>query len=258
MSECRRVSEHLAAYVDGLLPSSERDSVDRHLSGCSECRRLAEDERTGQRILHERRAQLLVEPLPPGLRVRCESVALASRGPSPGLALVGRWWRLRPLAVLATIVVMVFTASAFLSLMTQRSNALLAAQLTADHSRCFKLFAPRDGVSLNASDVERMLSEQHGWNVHVPPSSPAVGLELVGARRCMYGETAIPHVMYRAHGQEMSLFVLAGETRKAADLVALDHRSSMWARDGTTFVLVLPVEDSAMMDAIGYVRREAR
>jgi hypothetical protein len=56
----------------------------------------------------------------------------------------------------------------------------------------------------------------------------------------------------------MSLFVLAGETRKAADLVALDHRSSMWARDGTTFVLVLPVEDSDMRDAIGYVKREAR
>ena len=123
---------------------------------------------------------------------------------------------------------------------TADGSRISAAQLTADHSRCFKLFAPPDGVSLNASDVERMLSEQHGWNVHVPPSSPAIGLELVGARRCMYGETAIPHVMYRAHGQEMSLFVLAGETRKAADLVALDHRSSMWARDGTTFVLELP------------------
>jgi anti-sigma factor RsiW len=258
MSECRRVSERLAAYVDGLLPASERDGVDRHLSACSACRRLAEDEGAGQRILRERRAQLLVEPLPPGLRARCESVALTGRGASPGLALVGRWWRMRPFAVLAAIVVMVFTASAFLSLMTQRSNALLAAQLTADHSRCFKLFAPREGVSLNASDVERMLSEQHGWNVHVPPSSPAVGLELVGARRCMYGETAIPHVMYRAHGQDMSLFVLAGETRKAADLVALDHRSSMWARDGTTFVLVLPVEDRAVADAIEYVKREAR
>jgi anti-sigma factor RsiW len=258
MSECRRVSERLAAYVDGLLPVSDRDSVDRHLSVCSECRRQAEDERTGQRILHERRAQLLVEPLPPGLRARCESVALAGRRPAPSLALVGRWWRMRPVAVLAAIVVMVFTASAFLSLMTQRSNALLAAQLTADHSRCFKLFAPRDGVSLNASDVERMLSEQHGWNVRVPPSSPAVGLELVGARRCMYGETAIPHVMYRARGQEMSLFVLAGETRKAADLVALDHRSSLWARDGTTFVLIVPVEADGVVDAIEYVKREAR
>jgi anti-sigma factor RsiW len=258
MSECRRVSERLAAYVDGLLPASDRDSVDRHLSACSSCRRLAEDERTGQRILIERRAQLLVEPLPPGLRARCESVALAGRGGTPSLALVGRWWRLRPVAVLAAIVVMVFTASAFLSLMTQRSNALLAAQLTADHSRCFKLFAPRAGLSLDASDVERMLAEQHGWNVHVPPSSPSVGVELVGARRCMYGDTAIPHVMYRAHGQDMSLFVLAGETRKAADLVALDHRTSMWARDGTTFVLVLPVEDRAVVDAIGYVKREAR
>jgi anti-sigma factor RsiW len=255
MSQCRRVSEHMAAYVDGLLPPSERDSVDRHLSACPACRRLAEDERSGQQVLRERREQLLREPLPPGLRARCESVASAGREPSGRLAL-GRWWR--PVAVLAAIVVMVFTASTFLSLMSERSNALLAAQLTADHSRCFKLFASPQGVSLDASDVERMLLEQHGWTVHVPPSAPEVGLDLVGARRCMYGETAIPHVMYRAGGQEMSLFVLAGEVRKNADLVALDQRATMWARDGTTFVLVLPVDDSRLVDAIGYVKREAR
>jgi anti-sigma factor RsiW len=248
----------MASYIDGLLPPSERESVDRHLSACSACRRLAEDERTGQRIVRERRAQLLVEPLPPGLRARCEAVALANRRPSTSLATLGRWWRLRPIAVLAAIVVMVFTASAFLSLMTQRSNALMAAQLTADHSRCFKLFAPREGVSLNASDVERMLSERHGWDVHIPPPSPAVGLELVGARRCLYGETAIPHVMYRVLGRDVSFFVLAGEARRAADLVALDHRSSMWSRDGTTFVLVHPVDDRGMMEAISYVKREAR
>jgi anti-sigma factor RsiW len=248
----------MAAYVDGLLPATERDSVDRHLSACAACRRLAEDERIGQRILRERRAQLLVEPLPPGLRARCETVALGSRGPSPSLALLGRWWRMRPVAILAAIIVMVFMASAFLSLMTQRSNALLAAQLTADHSRCFKLFAPREGVALDASDVERMLAEQHGWNVHIPPASPAAGLALVGARRCMYGETAIPHVMYRVRGQDVSLFVLAGEARRAANLVTLDHRSSMWARDGTTFVLVLPDDDRGLVDAIGYLRREAR
>jgi hypothetical protein len=32
----------------------------------------------------------------------------------------------------------------------------------------------------------------------------------------------------------------------------------MWSRDGTTFVLVHPVDDRGMMEAISYVKREAR
>ena len=42
---------------------------------------------------------------------------------------------------------------------------------------------------------------------------PASGLQLVGARRCLYADGLIPHVMYRANGQDVSLFVLNGVTR---------------------------------------------
>ena len=48
----------------------------------------------------------------------------------------------------------------------------------------------------------------------------------------------MPHVMYRVHGQDVSFFVLPGTARKADDLVTLGHRSQIWSRDGTTFVLV--------------------
>ena len=37
------VTEQLSEYLDGELPVSARESVDAHLSGCAECRRLIED-----------------------------------------------------------------------------------------------------------------------------------------------------------------------------------------------------------------------
>ena len=256
MSGCRGVTERLAAYVDDLLGPEERSRIDHHLAACPACRALARDERGGQAVLRGRAAQLLAEPLPPGLRVRCESIAGARRG-AAGLAALGPWWRVRLVPVLLTVVVMVFTASAFFSLATRRSDALLAAQLTADHSKCFKLFGPPDNASVEAGDIERMLAEQYGWNVHVPASSPADDVQLLGARRCLYGDGLIPHVMYRVHGQDMSLFVLEGTARNGADLVTLGHRSRIWSRDGTTFVLVSPVEAGGMASAARYVMQEA-
>jgi hypothetical protein len=168
------------------------------------------------------------------------------------------WWRVRLVPVLLTVVVMIFTASAFFSLATRRSDTLLAAQLTADHSKCFKLFPPPDGVSADARDIERMLAEQYGWNVHVPSSSAADDIQLIGARRCLYGDGLVPHVLYRVHGQDVSLFVLPGTERKADDLVTLGHRSQIWSRAGNTFVLVSPNDDGGLASASRYVMKEAR
>jgi hypothetical protein len=163
----------------------------------------------------------------------------------------------RLVPTLLTVVVMLFTASAMLSLATRRSDALLAAQLTADHSKCFRLFDPGDG-SVDAARLEQMLARQYGWRGHVPASSPGDDIRLVGARRCLYGDGLIPHIMYRVHGQDVSLFVLDGASRSAASLVTLGHRSQIWSRGGTTFVLVSPAESSGMVAAASYVMREAR
>jgi len=258
MSDCRRICESLASYADGLLRPDERDGVERHLAACPSCRRRADDEESGRRVLRHAASRLLEEPLPPGLRARCESLTRAREGSVAVPGMAGPWWRVRLVPVLLTVVVMVFTASAFFSLATRRSDALLAAQLTADHSKCFKLFGPPDQVAVDIGRLERLLAEQSGHSVHIPPSSTEDGVQLLGARRCLYGDGIVPHVMYRVHGQDVSLFVLAGAERKADDLVTLGHRSQIWAKDGTTFVLVSPVDAEGLAGASRYVMREAR
>ena len=85
-----------------------------------------------------------------------------------------------------------------------------------------------------------MLADDYGWDVHVPPSSPPDGVQLIGARRCLYADGRIPHVMYRVNGQDVSLFVLEGVTRPDADvtvvrpplahLVARRRRPTCWCR----------------------------
>jgi anti-sigma factor RsiW len=257
MSECRRIIDSLAAFADDLLQPEERRAIERHLAACPPCRQLADEERSGRSVLRHAASRLLVEPLPPGLQGRCESLVRARHSSSAALSDTRPWWRVRLVPVLLAAVVMIFTASAFFSLATRRSDALLAAQLTADHSKCFKLFPPA-GASADAHNIERMLSEQYGWNVHVPASSAEDGIQLVGARRCLYGDGLVPHVMYRVHGQDVSLFVLPKTERKPDDLVTLGHRSQIWSRDGTTFVLVTPADDGGLVGASRYVMREAR
>lgn len=256
MSDCRRTVEALAGYVDGQLVEDVRAGVDRHLRECPRCRALAGDVDGGRRVLRSRAEHLLAGPLPPGLHSRCTGLASQHR-PGARLALLGPWWRVRLVPALLTLLVLTFSATALFTLATRRSTTVLAAQLTADHSKCFRLFGPEEASS-DVARVERMLSGRYGWDVHVPPSSPADEVELLGARRCLYGDGLVPHVMYRVRGQEVSLFVLHGTARSEAELVTLGHRARIWARGSTTYVLVSPDADGGMTRAARYVMRETR
>jgi len=264
MSDCQRTIDRLAPFVDRLLAPDEHADVDRHLQACAPCRRLAARERGGQIILRHESARLRAEPLPPGLRTRCEALAreqvntrattLRRVGVPFRLSLTD--WRSTIVPTVLGVIFLVFTASALLSIATRRSDAVLAAQLTADHSKCF--LTSGSDASADAHDVERMLADRYGWNIHVPPSSAAAGVQLLGARRCLYADGLIPHVMYRVNGQDLSLYVLNGVTRKASDLVTLGHRSQIWTRNAKTYVLVSSAAAEGLPDATRYMMSEAQ
>ena len=251
MSDCRLVTEQLTSYVDDQLDAVRRNDVEQHLDGCVACRGAVARERGGQAVLRHHAPRLREEPLPPGLRSRCESLVQeqARAASLPG-------WRRTLVPTVLSVILLVFTASAIFSLATRRSDAVLAAQLTADHSKCFKLFvADGNRPAMDAHEVEEMLTREYGWKIHVPPS--ADGLQLIGARRCLYADGLIPHVMYRANGQDLSLFVLNGVTRTASDLVTFGHRSQIWTKNNTTFVLVGPADESGLVSATRYMMKEA-
>lgn len=252
--DCRRTADRLAPYVDNLLPAEQQAEVDRHLEACPPCRVAALRERGARRALRHQARALTDTPLPPGLRSRCQALAgehvdrrHAARRP---LVLQRRYV---PLTAVMTLVV----ALTALSVATHRSDTVLAAQLTADHAKCFRAFASGASPDADARNVERMLEDDYGWDLHVPPSSAAEGVRLIGGRRCLYADGWVPHVMYRVNGHAVSLFMLDG-ARREADVVAFGHRSHIWQRGDRTYVLVWPSAAGDMSAATRYVVERTR
>jgi anti-sigma factor RsiW len=245
---CRRICDLLVQYADGTLSDGERADVQRHLEACPPCRVIAGRECGARQLLRACADKLRAEPLPPGLRSRCQAISSRSHASSI--------WS-RPSIRFAIAALLIIVIGALFSVVTRHSDALLAAQLTADHVKCFALSRP-DGMPVDAAQAERMLAQRFGLDVHVPPSSGEGAVDLINARQCLYADGRVPHLMYEAQGHNISLFVLEGETRAPAELTAFGHHTRIWSRGGNTFVLVTPADPAAVAAAAGYVAREAR
>jgi anti-sigma factor RsiW len=251
MDDCQRTGARLTPYVDGELPAGEQADLERHLDRCPPCRAAALREKGARHVLREQSRALADTTLPPGLRTRCESLARQhAMASAPRFTLR----RFAPLTAVVTLVIGFF----LFSLATHQSDVVLAAQLTADHAKCFRFFAHGDAPDDDARRVEQMLERDHGWDLHVPPSSPVADVHLIGARRCLYADGRVPHVMYRVNGHDVSLYVLDGVTRPSADLVSFGHRSHIWTAGRRTYVLVWPVAAGDMAVAMRYVMAETR
>ena len=252
MSDCRRTAERLASYTDDALPPAERADIERHLDAGPPCRTAAVHEQGGRTLLRERAEQLKAEPLPPGLRTRCEALARAHCDRSRKAT-----WRSGLVPGIVTAFLVLVGAIAGLSVATHKSDTVLAAQLTADHMKCFREFAPAGAPGVDSRDVEERLEDQYGWDVHIPPSSTPAGVQLLGARRCLYADGTIPHVMYRVHGHDVSLYMLEGVQRPPAEVMALGHHSRIWTRGATTYVMISSAPSQEFARAARYVMQEA-
>jgi hypothetical protein len=166
-------------------------------------------------------------------------------------------WRRRLAPAGIAALVLVVGAILALPALTRHSNTVLAAQLAADHVKCFKVFAD-PSVTAQAGDVERLLSD-FGWEMRVPDSSPDHGLRLLGGRWCLYAHGTIPHVLYEAGDQQVSLFRLEGSGLAPGEVTVFGHRALVWQRGGHTFVLIGSEKAGPTLSAISrYIEQEAR
>jgi hypothetical protein len=151
----------------------------------------------------------------------------------------GRWapWRMGmvPLALTASLALLV--AGAVLHLATPYSSRLLAAELAADHVKCFAANRLL-GTHHAPAAVERAMRSAFGWQLHLPAQFDDSGLELVGARRCLYGEGKLAHLMYRVRGRPVSIFMLPNRVRKDELVEVFGHEAAIWSSGDRTFVLI--------------------
>src|SRR5712691_4890794 len=121
MPSCREVDPLLTPYIDGEASADQRALVDAHLSACPPCRQRAEAETPARDTLRSRICQPCASE---HLRARC----LKAAGPR---------YSLSSLSLGAAFVVIL--GGVLLYGLTRFSPAVLAAQLTLDHVKCFAL-----------------------------------------------------------------------------------------------------------------------
>jgi anti-sigma factor (TIGR02949 family) len=73
MWDCDKCEEQMQPYLDRELSDAERAEAERHLDGCSYCRRRYHFEVELRRFVR----QVASEPMDPGLRERLASLRIA-------------------------------------------------------------------------------------------------------------------------------------------------------------------------------------
>jgi anti-sigma factor RsiW len=236
---CQKIDPLVTPFIDGELPEPDRRAVEEHLHACPPCHSRIVAEREVHELIRARVPAMKQTEAPDSLHAKCWEIARlkpqagdgASRASTP--AVLPR--RLAPYALAASLVVVV--GGAFVYQATDKSARVLAAELTADHVKCFALNRAL-GTHQGAAAVESSMSSGFDWRVHLPDDPAQAGMELVGSRPCVYGEGKVAHIMYRHEGHPVSLFMLPKTARTEELVEVLGHEAKIWCVGNRTFVLI--------------------
>jgi anti-sigma factor RsiW len=250
MASCASIDSLVTPYIDGELAAADRAVVVEHLRRCAPCHARVAAEAAVRDLVRSRQPGLTTERASENLRTWCSGAALrASKDMTAdrvGAGLSGKsgWFMPRllarvgvgRLAVAAGFVALV--GGVFLYQATQYSARLLAAELAADHIKCFaanRLLGTRH----TPAAVESSMMSAFGWSLHLPDQFDASGYELVGSRQCLYAEGRVAHLMYRDdRGRPVSIFMLPRRARPEELVEVLGHEAAIWSSGNRTFVLV--------------------
>ncbi len=236
MRSCLQIDSLVTAYVDGELDAVDQAAIDQHIGVCAPCHSRVAAERAMRQLLRQRQDGLRAGCAPSCLRAACAGYADAAATRREAHSVPPSWRaRLVPLATAASLVLVV--GGVFVYQLTERSSYVMAAELAADHLKCFTMNAVL-GTQHTPEIVESAMASGFGWAMRLPSDAGRAGLELVGSRPCLYGEGKIAHIMYRHNGQPVSLFMLPGTVRTDEIVRTLGHECVIWSAEDRTFVLV--------------------
>jgi anti-sigma factor RsiW len=250
---CQQIEPLFAAYVDDEAATAERATVDAHLRACAPCRDRIAGERAAREVLRARRADL--RPCASdALRARCAAHRLPA---STRSALLTRR-ALIPLSLAAALLLAVSGSLFFFG----NTVEVLAAQLAVDHVKCFQF--PPDRVQIDPLTEARSWEKKYGWSLKVPASAASEELELIGVRRCLSTEGRVAHMMYRWHGQPLSIFVVNSRMRgrrqdRPGDIeesvAKMGENTVIWSHGDRTYAVVARDPSPDLQQVVRYVRR---
>jgi len=226
--DCCQIEAMLPPFVDGEAAPRDAAIIDAHLARCATCRNVVLEQREVRTLLASRRTSLS-ESAPAGLETDLRRLARRPAATAPGA------WsrRFSPMAAAAALVLAV-TGGLYWG--TGQSSVLLAAQLTLDHIKCFMIDGDEEAQPITVGTAELRLRESFGMDVRLPAPSQDGDAHLVGVRKCLYGEGWVAHVLYRVHGEPVSMFVMPAQAAGAADVSAFGRHAAVVTRRGHTYV----------------------
>ena len=95
-----------------------------------------------------------------------------------------------------------------------------------------------------------------GWHLNVAEQLRHTGLDLIGARRCLYTHGLVAHLMYRHAGEPVSVFMLPRSARTDSLVDVLGHEAAIWSAGDRTFVLIARGSRAEVERMATYVRSE--
>ena len=237
MSDCASIDPLITPYVDGDIDAAARRQVDDHVRRCPPCHSRVTAERAVRELMRVKRAEIAADAASETLRARCAALrAAACRRPRAGAVRLARAHeaardcggrrprrrrrvRLRGHGSL--------DARARRRAHGRSRQVLRRRQRAARHEPRRRGRRARDGVDVRLADARARAA--------------GAGLELVGARPCLYAKGLAAHLMYRHHGQPLSVFMLpqlsrSGKPDERVDVMG--HEAAVWSQDGRTFVLI--------------------
>jgi hypothetical protein len=160
----------------------------------------------------------------------------------------------------------IVVSGAFVYVFTDRSTRLLAAELTADHVKCFGVMNTLLGASADRVAIENAMASTFGWQMHMPEAAGGSGLELVGARPCLYAKGKVAHLMYRHNGHPVSVFMIPNMAHpgvpgtpgmpgiKDEVVDVMGHEATVWSSGGRTFVVVAREPEADVAQVVSFVQ----
>ena len=257
-NDCRKLEPLFAPYVDGDAEPQTRSEIDRHLGACPPCRDRVAAERAAHEVLLAMRQELRVCATP-YLRNRCAAQrALADPAANISAPRPGFFRRtLLPLSMAASLLLVMGTVFFF---GLNRGVELLAAQLAADHVKCH-WFADHDARP-DPTLLSNEWKKERGWALKVPASTPELGLQLVGIRRCGSTEGPNAHILYNWRGTELSVYVMNAESSRATNepqfVTKAGEETVIWKDGGRTYAVVASGNRRDLAPLVDYVKLSAR
>jgi anti-sigma factor RsiW len=206
----------VSPYLDGELVAEERAAFEAHVSGCADCSRSLEQERS---VVSAVREALPLFEAPSELRARVEGLVNA---PRPAQATRARWeWSAlgRPAVVAVSAAAFVLAATALLrepkAPPPERPAGAFASLAVDTHLRHERDQLPLEVRSESPAEVSRFFAGRVPFHFTLPDYPVGPGetkpYHLVGGRLVSFAGDYAAYVAYRMDARPITLLVASAE-----------------------------------------------